>query len=1055
MQLPINKPKKLIFAGDTQKSTVSPVVLTDSNDNRLFIEIIAAGCRVKALLDSGAQMSLINRSFLSKVGVPFSTKNLPSVVSADNSPIQILGTVSLSVYFNGSKVPHNFLVVDNVTSNMILGIEFWNRFGLTTVLSRAFDKEIKENLYMPDPNIVDSPFCVSEARFIQARKFLTPDQEIRLQEVISEFEEISSVKIGLGKTSWLTHKIETTGPPIRQRYYPLSPAKLKILNEEIDKMLEAGVIRPSRSPWASPVVMVTKKDGSVRFCVDSRKLNSVTVRDSYPLPRIQDILDNLRGAKYMTSLDFRSAFWQIPLHDKDSCEKTAFIVPQRGLFEFVRMPFGLTNAASEMQRLTDMIVNYEFTGLSDDCVFGYVDDLILVSRDFDSHILLIRKVLNRLKQAGLSVNLEKCEFCKPELKYLGYIVNENGLQTDPKKLEAIDNYPVPNTAKSLRAFIGMCSYYRRFVVNFSTIIAPLTALIGKKKGRDCIEWNPDAQDAFSKLKKELMSSPLMACPDFSKPFLLQCDASAIGVGSVLSQKIGGIEHPIAFYSRLLTKPEKNYGTTERELLAVLESIKHFRGYLDGMKFTIITDHIALKWLLTLDNPSGRLARWATQISQFNFDIEHRKGVLNIVPDCLSRPQINLITYNEGVNNTTDRWYKKIFLGVRNNPQMFPAYSIQQGVLMRRMPLDSPLHGDPWRIVLPADKTRESILEAHNNPPSIHPGTMKTYLLLKKIYYWPNMYHDISEVLRDCSTCKAHKISNTKPRGRMLYPKSVTLPLQMISIDLIGPLPLAYYGYKYILTMVDVFSKYVWLVPLKKIDAKGICNALEKEIFLIFGVPTSILCDNATVFHSNFFSRFLRSYNIGEPYFTPFYSPQANTVEKYNQSVVTCLSILVEQNHRSWARLLPKVKLYLNSCINLATSYSPNFLMFGRDVIVDDRQSRENQSLGGDIAERRVDRASRLSSLNEVFAKVADNLSHAFLANSRRYNRNRVTITLQTGEVVWRKNFTRSTGNDFFSGKLAPRFTRCVVSRVISNQVYELKDCDSSHVGTYHIKDILK
>lgn len=1038
-----------------EASTVSPVLVSNSIDNRLFVEIYIANSPVKALLDSGAQATLVDESLLFDLGISFSSEVRPSVVSVDNSPIVILGCTKLPIHFNGSVVFHSCLVGRGLPTSFILGIEFWNEFGLTDVLSRAFEREFSGKLLKPKSSLSSCPGpTVGELRFVQPRGALSREQETMLQSAIDEFQEISSDSKGLGCTKWLSHEIITTGSPIRQRYYPLSPVKLKILNEEIDKMLEMGVIRPSRSPWASPVVMVTKKDGSVRFCVDSRKLNSVTVRDSYPLPRIQDILDNLRGARFMTSLDLRSAFWQIPLADKASCEKTAFIVPQRGLFEFVRMPFGLTNAASEMQRLTDMIVNFELTPESEDFVFGYVDDLILVSRDFDSHLRLLRKVRDRLRDAGLTVNLKKCEFCKSELKYLGYIVNEHGLQTDPKKLESISDYPTPTTAKSLRAFIGMCSYYRRFVENFSSIIAPMTALIGKKKGRDTIEWNNEANISFVNLKKALLNSPLMACPDFSKPFILQCDASSVGLGSVLAQKVDGVEQPIAFYSRLFTKCERNYSTTERELLAVLESVKHFRGYLDGMKFTIVTDHIALKWLLTIDNPTGRLARWATIISQFNFDIEHRKGALNVVPDALSRRHVNLVSFALGPTATADVWYKRMFEGVRANPQMFRSYIIRDGVLLRKTSFDDPLKPDPWCIVLPSEKVREAVLEIHNNFPNIHPGVMKTYLRARELYYWPNMFRDVSAILSSCQTCKAFKIANTRPQGQRLYPRAVSAPLDLLSIDLIGPLPTAYYGYRYIFSMVDVFSKFVWLVPLKRYDAKIISQALEHEVILRYGKPSHVLCDNGTVFRSVEFERFLSSYGIPPPCFTPYYSPQASVVEKYNQSVITALSILVDDDHRRWARLLPKVALYLNSCINLATSYTPNFLMYGREIDLT-RSGTNVQPENRCLIRSRDERASNLHSLRDVYAKVEDALVLAFQRNATRYNVGRKPVRLSVGDLVWRRNFARSSANMQNGGKFAPRFVPCRVRRVISAQVYELADVDSECCGNYHIKDILK
>ena len=718
------------------------------------------------------------------------------------------------------------------------------------------------------------------------------------------------------------------------------------------------------------------------------------------------------------------------------------------------MPFGLTNAASEMQRLTDLIVNFEFTPESEDFVFGYIDDLVLVSRDFDSHMRLISKVRDRLKEAGLFVNLKKCEFCKSELKYLGYIVNERGLQTDPQKLEAIGDYPTPTTAKSLRAFIGMCSYYRRFVANFSSIIAPLTVLIGKKKGRDVIEWNENAEIAFKKLKEVLVNSPVVACPDFTKPFILQCDASSVGLGSVLAQVIDGAEHPIAYYSRLFSKAERNYSTCERELLAVLESIKHFRGYLDGVKFTIITDHIALKWLRTLENPSGRLARWATIISQFDFEIEHRKGIDNVVPDVLSRPQVAPISFARGDQPTSDPWYERVFQGVSVSPQMFPAFVIREGVLLRKVVVDNPLTPNPWRVVLPASSTRAAIAEVHDSFPNVHPGVMKTYCKLREDYYWPNMYRDITNYLSQCQICKAYKIANTRPRGQRLYPRTVSSPLDLLSIDLIGPLPSAFYGYRYILTMVDVFTKFVWLSPLKRADAKSITTAIESEVILRYGSPTNILCDNATVFRSTEFERFLRSYGLPPPCFTPFYSPQANFAERFNESVITTLSILVNNDNRTWARHLPKVALYLNSCVNLATSFTPNFLMYGREVEMC-RTRGVTQTSDPGLVQSRNDRAANLQTLREVYVKVADALTLAFYRNAGKYNSNRSEVSFNPGDTVWRRNFHRGTADVRLGGKFAPRFTASRVVRRVSPQVYELADLDPPHVGTYHIKDILK
>lgn len=1045
-------------------TVVSPVVCKQQNDNRIYLKISINNKTFMGLLDTGAQMSIISERLYRHFSA-FDYKlqrTTTSAVTADNSPLKVMGMLTLPVIFKNVNKNFDFIVVPGLTSELILGMDFLFAFnlieGIKHLFETSFNASMNEMTGKNDKEALEFyevEVCVcSERQYINSRDSLNSGQEKQLNEIIKLYNNISSEQMGLGLSSLVTHQIKTTGDPIKQRYYPVSPAKLISMNEEVDRMLELGVIRPSKSPWSNPVVMITKKDGTMRFCVDCRKLNSVTVRDSYPLPRIQNILDNLKGARYLTTIDLSSAFWQIRLVD-DSCEKTAFVVPQRGLFEFVRMPFGLTNAASEMQRLTDKLINHEF----DDHVFGYIDDLVLCSPTFEHHLNLLKKVFVRLKEAGLTVNIKKCNFCKDELRYLGYIVDNNGLRADPEKLNCIQNFQIPHTAKLLRGFIGLCSYYRRFVKNFSTIVAPLTALIGKKKGSDMIDCNDDAKKAFTDLKQALVSAPVMAYPDFSLPFILQCDASSVGIGSVLTQTINGNEHPVAYYSRILTKTERNYSTTERELLAVLDSIKHFRCYLDGMKFSVVTDHMSLKWLLTLDNPTGRLARWATLVSQYTFDIIHRKGVLNVVPDALSRMEINLITYNAGLSDTNDRWYRTIFQGCQDHPAHFPTYQVRDNGLFKHVPArDLLLDGTSWKRVLPREKRHDAITQIHDSFGSVHPGVSKTYFKLKEDYFWPSMHKDVLNFLNNCEICKRYKFSNSAPRGQMNFPKCTSAPMQMLSIDLVGPLPLAYYGYRYILSVVDVFSKFVWLFSLRRADANSICKALESEIFLKFGIPANVICDNGSVFRSNQFREFINSYAVPKLSYTAYYTPQVNPVERYNQTIITCLSILIgNNNQRNWAKLLPQVQLYLNSCVNLATSYTPNFLMFGREVIVDaSRHSNVNFPNSRNILNNdRQAYASRLNSLQDVYSKVADNLAAAFRMNAKHYNKGRLSIALEVGDVVWRRNFVRSTGSEFFSVKLAPRFVKTVVVLKHSNLVYTLKDFNGPHVGKYHIKDILK
>ena len=433
----------------------------------------------------------------------------------------------------------------------------------------------------------------------------------------------------IGRTNIFKHEIITgNNSPVATQAYRSNPIKKQFIEREIEDMEMRGIIRKSKSPWASPVVVVDKKDSTKRFCVDYRKLNKITKIDRYPLPRIDELLETFRTASWFTTLDLASGYWQVEMNEEDK-EKTAFIT-HKGLYEFNVMPFGLCNAPGTFQRL----MNYVLQDFLGKFVAVYLDDIIIYSRTFEQHIDHIRQIFGALRKATLKIKIKKAYFCFPNIAFLGHIVGRNGISPDPAKVEKIRNFPEPTNLKELRGALGLFSYYRKFVKDFSKIAKPMLTLL--KKDTPFL-WTNKQQRAFDYLKKRLMEAPILQYPDFTRPFVLYTDASGTGLGAVLSQiDDEKRERVIAYASRSLNQAECNYGITDQECLAVVWAIKHFEQYLGLLPFKVITDHSALKFLQTADVPTGKRARWMMYLQQFQFEIVHRPGKENANADALSR-----------------------------------------------------------------------------------------------------------------------------------------------------------------------------------------------------------------------------------------------------------------------------------------------------------------------------------------------------------------------------------------------------------------------------------
>lgn len=1021
------------------KAVVDYVISHAKDDNRPYLKVEIFGRIFLGLLDSGCTTTVMGAPGWDVLGsicnIQSSSQKSCTVANGDKCNIE--GVVSIPISLIGRTRVFDVLIVPSLPHQLILGVDFWCRMEIVP------DLHAGEWCFRPEGEVSDVGLCS-----LQDADHLSSDQKRILDNLVkSTFKSMSGT---LGCTHMVEHVIRTNSSPIKQRHYPLSPALQKEVNLELDQMLKNGIVEPSNSPWASPIVLVKKPDGRYRFCVNYKKLNEVSLPDAYPLPFVNSTLDKLRDARYLTTLDIKSAYWQIPMAES-SRPMTAFVVPTRGLYQFKRMPFGLHNAPATWQRFIDRVIGIDL----EQYVFVYLDDVVICTNSFEKHIKVLKEVLRRICQAGLTLNQDKCCFCKPELKYLGYVVNAKGLLVDPEKVEAILRILPPKNVSEVRRIVGLASWYRRFVPNFSDLTSPLCNLL-KKNSK--FVWDEYCQKALDNLKNHLVSAPILCCPNFDLPFVIQTDASDFGLGAVLSQQHEDGEKVVCYLSRSLTKNERRFSTTEKECLAVIFAIEKLRPYIEGTKFTVITDHYSLKWLYNIKDPVGRIARWAVRLQQYNFEIIHRKGKEHVVPDTLSRsvPSLNVVNVPSDLPpQSQDKWYLRMLSSVADNSSKYPLWRIQSGILYKRANLRYPDLRSPqedWLKVVSKDQRSQVIKDNHDPPECGHLGIHKTLSRIASKYYWPLMKSDIARYINNCRICMETKPSQKRSAGFMLSKTpTISKPWQLLSIDIVGKLPRSSDGNSYILSVSDCFSKFALFFLMRNMVASTIVKILEERVILLFGAPNRILTDNGTQFKSNLFKKFTTQYKI-EHSFTANYHPQANPVERVHRVLKTMLSSYVKDNHRTWDKFLPKVAWALRSAKHEVTGVTPNLIMFGRELNID------GSSGPTPTDPIQIDRSTEISipnkPLQDLFRDVSDRLKKAYTSSQKIYNLRRREDKLQVGDIVWKRNHVLSDAIKNFTSKLAPKFAGpYTVRKIVSPWTYELDDEIGKTAGVWHIKDL--
>src|SRR5215203_3060375 len=662
-----------------------------------------------------------------------------------------------------------------------------------------------------------------------------------LQEFIDVFPQ--DVPPGLPPIRGIEHQIDLIpGATLPNRApYRTNPQETKEIQQQVQALLDKGYIRVSLSPCVVPVILVPKKDGTWRMCVDCRAINNITIRYRHPIPRLEDMLDELSGAAIFSKIDLRSGYHQIRMKEGDEW-KTAFKT-KFGLYEWLVMPFGLTNAPSTFMRLMNHVLR-EFIGKF---VVVYFDDILIYSRNESDHIIHIRHVLQVLRDNKLYGNLEKCTFCKDKVIFLGYVVSQHGVEVDESKNEAIHNWPTPMNVSQVRSFHGLAGFYRRFVKDFSTIACPLNELTKKNVP---FVWGAAQDHAFDELKRLLTSAPLLALPDFNKQFEIECDASGIGIGGVLMQE----GRPIAYFSEKLSGAKLNYPIYDKELYALIRVLEVWQHYLWPKEFIIHSDHEALKYLKAQSTLHKRLAKWVEFIESFPYIIKHKKGKDNIVADALSRKNMLLTQLDvkiPGLEILCDLYatdhdfaepYRLCALG-----KAWEKYHIHDGFLFRAN-----------KLCVPESSVRLLLLqESHAGGLMGHFGREKTLLMLADHFYWPKMRRDVDRYVKRCITCNKSK-SKLKPHGLYTPLPAPTTPWEDISMDFVLGFPRTKRGHDSIFVVVDIFSKMSHFIACHKSnDASHIANLFFREIVRLHGVPKTIVSDRDVKFMSYFWKTLWR------------------------------------------------------------------------------------------------------------------------------------------------------------------------------------------------------
>ncbi|XP_058788145.1 uncharacterized protein LOC131662390 [Vicia villosa] len=1036
---------------------------------------IIDGLHVTVLIDTGSTHNILQPRIAKHLKIP--TKSIPnfSVMVGNGSQLDCCGLcpqVPITLQNHLFFIPFYLLPIEG--ADVVLGME-WLRtlgpiladFSIPKLSFTYNNKEITitgDSKTSPTPSSYNQLCQLLHTDSVASIHLLifqqTPDSPLNpdppltnpldtlpqslppeIHSVLTSHASIFQPPSGLPPSRPHDHSIPLTPNtnPVNIKPYRCPHSQKEAMTTIINDMLQEGIIKPSNSPYSSPVLLVRKKDGSWRFCVDYRALNAITIPDRFPIPTIDELFDELGSASWFTKIDLRSGYHQIRVNPDDT-HKTAFRTFD-GHYEFLVMPFGLTNAPSTFQSaMNDLLRPYlrRF-------VLVFFDDILIYSSSLSDHVTHLQLILDLLSTNQFFAKLSKCVFAVPSVDYLGHIISSHGVTPDPSIIQAVLDWPKPRSLTTLRGFLGLTGFYRRFVRHYASHAAPLTDLLRFTK----FKWSPEADTAFTTLKKKMTETPVLALPDFSKLFVLETDASAVAIGAVLSQD----NHPLAFFSKKMCNRMQVSSVYVREMYAITEAVKKWRQYLIGRHFHIFTDQKSLKNLLVQTIQTPEQQKWAAKLQGFSFDIFYKPGKCNQVADALSRMHAEeeaillsvssptpLILNQLRQYYTTDKQGQELIAKYNSDPHMQVLYKFKNNIM---------LYKD--KIYIPAiPEMRQHLLhEFHSTPSAGHSGTQPTLARLSSSFNWPGVYKDVKLFVESCSICQRNKYMPKRKQG-LLQP--LEIPKQVweeISMDFITHLPSSF-GHTVIWVICDRLSKFVHFIALPThFTSSSLATRFSSEVCRLHGIPISIVSDRDPLFLSAFWKELFRLQGTTLKHSTAYHPETDGQTEVVNRSLETYLRCFTNDQPRKWFKFLHLAELWYNTSFHSAIGMTPFEALYGRPppTLLDYTTGNSENVL--------VDKV--LTDRQEILDSLKKNLTRSREKMREQANKKRITCTFAAGDLVLLrlKQYRQISVHKRDSQKLSPRFFGPFrVLRSIGEVSYELDLPPSSKIhNVFHVSQL--